>query len=86
MYGYVFCRSCDRTALFYVMSVPHTPSLFLQITHPSQIGVVVGDTVNVKYLGKDFLGKHLVSRKALTEPPPKPDVVRTMLVTKLQCT
>lgn len=52
-----------------------TLTLLLQIAHPSQIGVAVGDTVNVKYLGKDFLGKHLVSRKALIDPPKPAEVI-----------
>ena len=52
------------------------PSHFLQVAHPSQLGLEVGDTVNVKYLGRDFLGRHQISRKELFEPEITEDSVR----------
>ena len=41
-----------------------------QIAHPSELGVSVGQTINVKYYGRDpVTQRHHISRKALLSPP-----------------
>ena len=54
----------------------------LQIIHPSELGVTVGQTINVKYYGRDpVTQRHHISRKALLSPPAHEDstVVQTLL-------
>ena len=44
--------------------------LFLQTYHPHELGLEVGQTISVKYLGKNpVTGRHRVSRKALLPAP-----------------
>ena len=49
-------------------SFVHHCLLLIQICHPSELGLGVGDKVSVEYLGMDSLGKHQISRKTLLEP------------------
>lgn len=44
-------------------------ALFIQITHPSVTGLKIGDKLNIKFLGRDRLGRLVFSRKALLPPP-----------------
>jgi polyribonucleotide nucleotidyltransferase len=40
------------------------------ISHPSELGLVVGQTINVKYYGRDpVTGRHYISRKSIMTPP-----------------
>ena len=40
-------------------------SFLLQVSHPSHTGLKLGDKVKVKVLGRDRIGRILISRKAL---------------------
>ena len=42
----------------------------VQISHPTELGLEVGQTINVKYYGRDPVsGRHNISRKAILNAP-----------------
>lgn len=52
------------TAMVHLSQLDHK-----RVDHPSQLGIEIGQSLNVKYLGKDPLtNRHFVSRKSLFAP------------------